>query len=315
MNYSRRALLGTLAAAAAAARVQALPNWKPRLGVLASYSESNIEFLRQEGFEALQLVPSRELGPDTPDGEIEKAKAFIQRSGLLASSVMTVENHTAPDPEARRQANERFLKMIEFAGKLGAHYVGTMSGNLPGKSLAEQAGEIVRVYNERYFSACEKHKVRILWEPWRDGPNIATGPLGYEALFKAFGDSPYVGLLYDPSHLAAQFMDPIQCARDFADKIYEVHLKDTEILWHVVRKAGIRPIDPVRWWRFRLPGFGSIDWKAFFTVLQDAAFKGPLYIEHEDEFYYPAYDGPHFSAQFKSGVRVCHEYLKQYVPA
>ena len=112
-------------------------------------------------------------------------------------------------------------------------YIGTQSGTMPGRPLQEQVDEIVRVYTEKYFPVCQKHNVRILWEPWAGGPNIATGPVAYEALFKAFGDSPYVGLQFDPSHLQWQMMDPVQCARDFADKIYDVHLKDVEILWPV----------------------------------------------------------------------------------
>ena len=38
-------------------------------------------------------------------------------------------------------------------------------------------------------------------------------------------------------------MDPIQTARDFVDKIYDVHLKDTEILSPVLRAGGITPVD------------------------------------------------------------------------
>jgi len=57
--------------------------------------------------------------------------------------------------------------------------------------------DIVRVYTERYFPACQANKVRILWEPYPGGANIAISPAGFEALFKGFGDSPYVGLQYD----------------------------------------------------------------------------------------------------------------------
>ena len=41
----------------------------------------------------------------------------------------------------------------------------------------------MRVYTEKYFPLCQKLNVKILWEPWAGGPNIATGPVGYEALF------------------------------------------------------------------------------------------------------------------------------------
>ena len=160
------------------------------------------------------------------------------------------------------------MKAIELAGKLGVPYVGTASGKDPDKPLAQQVDEIVRVYNEKYFAACEKYHVRILWEPWPGGPNIATSPAGYEALFKAFGNSPFVGLQFDPSHLVWQMMDPIQTARDFVDKIYDVHLKDTEIRWPILRHGGIQSSGRRRWWRFRLPGLGSIDWAG---VLHGAA--------------------------------------------
>ena len=81
-----------------------------------------------------------------------------------------------------------------------------------------------------------------------------------------------------------------QAAREFVDKIYDVHLKDTEILWHVVRRGGIQPVNNARWWRFRVPGYGSVDWKGFFSVLAEAGYTGAMNIENEDQFYYPAYE-------------------------
>src|SRR5260370_12671009 len=145
--------------------------------------------------------------------------------------------------------------------------MGAASGRDPTKPLQQQVGEIVRVYNEKYFAACERNHVRILWEPWAGGPNVATSPVGFEALFKGFGDSPYVGLQYDPSHLVWQMMDPIQTARDFVDRIFDVHLKDTEIRWDVLRRGGINPVNPPQWGVYPFPGFGHIHLTAFFPVL------------------------------------------------
>lgn len=315
MNYSRRAILGSIAAAASAAAQRPRPQtWKPKLGVLMQYSESNVDFVKAEGFSSMQLSTGRTLSPDFTDEQLAKVKAKINGAGLYVSSFMAVENHIHPDPEARARSNARFAKTIELAGRMGVPYIGTMSGNMPGKKLDEQVAEIVRVYTEKYFPLCQKHNVKLCWEPWAGGPNIATGPVGYEALFKAFGNSPYVGLLFDPSHLQWQFMDPVRAARDFADKIWDVHLKDTEILWPVLRKTGINPLNNARWWRFRLPGSGIVDWKGFFTVLQEAGYQGAMNIEHEDEFYYPAYNGSDFTEQFKAGFRLTHKFLRQYVP-
>jgi sugar phosphate isomerase/epimerase len=194
-------------------------------------------------------------------------------------------------------------------------YIGTQSGRDKNKSFEAQVDEIVRVYHDRFFKACEANKVRILWEPYPEAENIATSPVGFSALFKAFGDSPYVGLQYDPSHLVRQFMDPIQTARDFVDKIYDVHLKDTEIMWPVLRAGGIDPVNKARWWRYRIPGMGSMNWREFFSVLQDVGYAGGMSIEQEDPLYGGDNNpGPDFSDDFKMGFVMAKRYLNQYVP-
>jgi sugar phosphate isomerase/epimerase len=309
---TRRTVLTAMSAAVAAqAQRPRTPNWKPRLGVLCQFSDANLEFVKAEGFTSMQL----RLDPNRlDDAAIAGIKDKIQKSGIYVSSLAVDGNHIDPDPAKRAQQNDFTLKCIDLCGKLGIPNIGGQSGQIKGQRLQQQVDEIVRVYTEKYFAACEKNKVRILWEPYAGGPNIGTGPLGWEALFKGFKDSPWVGLQFDPSHLVWQFMDPVQAARDFADKIYDVHLKDTEILWHVLRRSGIQSIDNVRWWRFRIPGYGSVDWKGFFSVLSEAGYTGAMNIENEDEFYYPAYAQGNFTEQFKRGFRTAHEFLKTLVP-
>jgi sugar phosphate isomerase/epimerase len=314
VTITRRSILTAMSAAAAAqAQRNRPPNWKPKLGVLMQYSDSNLEFVKGEGFTSMQL----RLNPDQlDDSAIAALKDKIAKSGIYVSSLAVDGNHIDPDPAKREKQNTYTLKCLDLCGKLGIPAIGGQSGNNPGTSLQQQVSEIVKVYNEKYFASCERNKVRILWEPYAGGPNIATGPVGWEALFKAFGDSPHVGLQFDPSHLVWQMMDPVAAAREFADKIYDVHLKDTEILWHIVRRGGIQPVNGARWWRFRVPGYGSVDWKGFFSVLAEAGYTGAMNIENEDNFYYPAYQqgSPNFTEQYKRGFKVAHEFLKTLVP-
>ena len=235
MTVTRRTVLTALSAAAAVQAQRQRVNWKPRLGVLAQYSESNLDFIKAEGFTSVQLrIDPRKVD----DAAIAGIKNKIKLSGLYVSSLAVDGNHIDPDPKARDRQNAFTIQCIELCGKLGIPNIGGQSGMLKGRPLREQVDQIVRVYSEKYFPVLEKNKVRLLWEPWAGGPNIATGPVGWAALFKAFNNSPNVGLQFDPSHLVWQFMDPVQAARDFVDKIYDVHLKDTEILsrpaarWH-----------------------------------------------------------------------------------
>ena len=320
---TRRKLLSGVAAASALQQVAQAAEWKPKLGILAPFTESNVRFAKEEGFTNMILAGTRGSTLDagkTTDAQIATVKSTIAKYQMNVSAFQASQDHISPDPEKRRLDNDYFVKLIEQAGKLGIPYIGTSSGKDVTKPFAQQVSEIVRVYEERYFKACEANKVRILWEPYPGGANIAVSPAGFDALFKAFGNSPYVGLQYDPSHLVWQMMDPIQTARDYADKIYDVHLKDTEVRWDVLRKIGINPQginlrENAQWWLYRLPGLGSINWAEFFTVLQRAGYQGAMSIEHEDPLYgSPNRPGPDFTADYAMGFRMARRYLRQYVP-
>src|SRR5579864_8096298 len=315
---TRRTLVTGFAAAAAAAQEQPRPvEWKPRLGILGPFTETNVRFAKEEGFTNMILGATRRSTMDPTvlsDQQIENVKQTLARHGMQVSAFQASQNHIAPEANQRKQDNDYFVKIIELAGKLGIPYVGTSSGKDAEKPFDKQVDDIVRVYNERYFPACQANRVRILWEPYPGGANVAISPAGFEALLKGFGDSPYVGLQYDPSHLVWQMMDPIQTARDFVDKIYDVHLKDTEIRWDVLRRVGINPVNRMQWWVYRLPGLGSINWSEFFTVLQRAGYTGAMSVEHEDNLYGADHPGPEFTDDFKTGFKMAHRYLRQYVP-
>jgi sugar phosphate isomerase/epimerase len=320
---TRRTLVGSLTAGAALSAQTRAPRpvhveWRPKLGVLGRYTPNNVAFANANGFTNMILDAGQRstLSADTiTDSQVQDIKNTLQKYQMQVSAFQLTVNHIDPDPAKRESTNAYFVKAIELAGKLGVPYIGSASGKDASKPFPQQVDEVVKIYNEKYFKACERNHVRILWEPWPDGPNIATSPAGYEALFKGFANSPYVGLQYDPSHLVRQFMDPIQTARDFVDKIYDVHLKDTEIMYPALRAAGITPVDGRRWWRYRIPGMGSINWREFFTVLQEVGYTGAMSIEQEDPLYGgESNHGADFSEEFKVGFIMSKRYLAQYVP-
>ncbi len=319
---TRRTLVGALTAAATLKsqppKREENKEWKPLIGVLGPYTPANVEFAKTQGFTNMILSANRHGTLDATtvtDEQLQQVKATLNKFGMHVSAFQLDASHIDPDPEKRRNANEYFAKAIDVAGKLGVRNIGTNSGKDASKPFQQQVDEIVRVYTEKYFPACQRNNVRILWEPYPGSPNIATSPVGFAALFKGFGDSPYVGLQYDPSHLVRQFMDPIQTARDFVDKIHDVHLKDTEILWPVLRAGGINPVNQANWWRYRIPGMGCIVWRDFFTVLQDVGYTGAMSIEQEDPLYGgDSNRGPDFSRDFQMGFIMAKRYLSQYVP-
>ena len=206
VTITRRTVLTAMSAAAAAQAQRRVPNWKPKLGVLCQYSDANLEFVKAEGFTSMQL----RLDP-AQTGRRRDRRHQRERSSAPGSTSRRwrwTATTSIRTPAKREKQNRYTVKCLELCGKLGIPNIGGQSGTIKGQPLQQQVDEIVRVYTEKYFPLCEKHKVRILWEPYAGGPNIATGPVGWEALFKAFEDSPHVGLQFDPSHLRVAVHGP-----------------------------------------------------------------------------------------------------------
>jgi sugar phosphate isomerase/epimerase len=99
-----------------------------------------------------------------------------------------------------------------------------------------------------------------------------------------FGDipSPNLGLNYDPSHFALQFMDPVAPLREFQARLFHLHAKDVEIDRARLNDHGVFSF-PSQWHRPRIPGYGEIDWPRFMAALTATGYDGPVCIEVEDD--------------------------------
>ncbi len=316
---TRRTLVSSLVVTAAAMKMKAAhTEWKPLIGILGPFTPANVEFAKAQGYNNMILGCGPRSTLDAAkitDAQVESVKSTLKANGMHVSALQVTQNHISADAGKRDAENAFFQKAIELAGRLNVSHIGAMSGKNKALPFPKQIDEIARVYNEKYFPLCEKNKVRICWEPWPEGPNLATSPVGYDALFHAFNGSPYVGLQFDPSHFVRQFMNPIQVAHDYADKIYDVHLKDTQIFPEALQSGGIDPVNDQQWWQYRIPGLGSIRWNEFFGVLQERGYQGAMSVEHEDDLYGADENpGPDFSEPYKVGFVMARRYLNQYVP-
>ncbi len=136
MTVTRRTILTAVSAAAAVqAQRNSPPNWKPRLGVLMQYSDSNLDFIKAEGFTSAQL----RLNPDQlDDAAIASIKDRIARSGIYVSSLAVDGNHIDPDPAKRERQNAYTLKCLDLCGKLGIPNIGGQSGTIPMAPLSNR---------------------------------------------------------------------------------------------------------------------------------------------------------------------------------
>lgn len=123
--------------------------------------------------------------------------------------------------------------------------------------------------------ALEVHPTEIAFD-------IASAARALEAV----GGHKRFGFNYDPSHLGYQGVDYVKFIYDFAERIYHVHIKDA--WWgHGNGDAGVFGGhtdfgDRRRYWDFRSPGRGDVDFESIIVALNDIAYTGPLSIEWED---------------------------------
>jgi len=106
-----------------------------------------------------------------------------------------------------------------------------------------------------------------------------------QRLLEAFHHRPTLGFNFDPSHLIWQGMKPHLFIRDFAKRIYNVHMKDAAVT--LDGRSGILGShlafgDNRRGWNFRSLGHGDVDFENIIRELNAAGYAGPLSVEWED---------------------------------
>jgi sugar phosphate isomerase/epimerase len=115
---------------------------------------------------------------------------------------------------------------------------------------------------------------------------IAFDIASAERALKVLDHHPAFGFNYDPSHLAYQGVDYVEFIHRFSDRIFHVHMKD--VYWRetpgtVGVFGGHVPFgDPRRYWDFRSPGRGYVNFEEIIRALNHINYQGPLSVEWED---------------------------------
>lgn len=115
---------------------------------------------------------------------------------------------------------------------------------------------------------------------------IAFDMASAERAVAAVAGHPAFGFNYDPSHLAYQGVDYVAFIHRFKERIFHCHVKDVH--WSKTpTEAGVFGGhlgfgDRRRFWDFRSPGRGRIDFEAVVRALNEIGYQGPLSVEWED---------------------------------
>jgi len=282
------------------------------------YEEERVALASKLGFDTMEIMVDYEHNLDIDKmtlEDIRALKATFDKYGVTIGTVCTSINLLDGDLEKRAKAIDYMTRMINLVHEFGTNIITT---NVWGNTEVSP-GENIAIFKEVYTpiaALCEEKGVKIAFEncphflhyPMVIG-NIGFSPEMWELMFEAV-PSKALGLEFDPSHLYWLGIDYIEALKKFVDRVYAFHAKDTEILRDKKNKYGIlgkqfgkTSIWDYGWWRYRIPGWGEINWQEIYKVLFDAKYDGPIIIEHED----PVFDGELRPQGLKMGI----DYLRK----
>lgn len=250
-------------------------DWQKDLGAVT-------DFASEAGFMAVDLGR---------DGDVSASAVLDAGLRLGAVDLPEWESLIAADPDVRAKSakiNSDYIKACaDTAGPGVNHFVVMLPADekLP---RDENCAHMVAGFG-LLIDTLEQAQARIVVEGWPGNGALCTTPEGYRALFDAL-PSPSLGVNYDPSHLIRMGVDPIRFAREFADRIFHVHAKDTEVDHELIYQHGTEQpsvfYKPAMFggpfWRYTIPGHGEMRWIEAFRILQEANYQGCVSIELED---------------------------------
>ena len=280
-----------------------------KLGYLTQLSEEECKLAACIGYDCLEVN-----GPWDPE-ELKTAaarkalaagvNAMLEANGVTISAIALYN----AGPQDVGVAVARYSAYIKMCGELGVDTITTMSAGDPAKNLDDNLKTFSAIFS-KVAPRAEDAGVNIAFENWpaltSAFPPFGTGNIGFtpqawERMFDAV-PSKALGLEYDPSHLVWQGIDWAGALERFADRVHHVHAKDTEVLEDKLSADGFFSSG---WWRYRLPGYGCVDWHKLTSMLKESGYDGGICVEHED---------PVFSGERRvEGLTKAHAYLRPLV--
>jgi sugar phosphate isomerase/epimerase len=258
-----------------------------KLGFLTSQVD-DIRKAAELGFPAVELEMSALGDPkvgEIPDAAIEAALNHVTECRVEITALAYYG--LASDSPPGDAIEEVYERVFAAAAKLSVGTVASMSGFDADLDWRGNLELFARRFG-RLAERAEARGLRLAVENWMGFAgqlpfrprNMGGSPATWRSWFELV-PSPALGLEFDPSHLFWQGIDPVRALAEFADRVYHFHAKDVELLLENRYRFGINGDT----FRFRIPGYGDLDWPKLISVLIEKGYRGGVAIEHEDEVF------------------------------
>jgi sugar phosphate isomerase/epimerase len=246
-----------------------------------AYCDDKRAFLAANGLKCF-AISNHIVGQLTTDRLDERHNAFVApelHNDFKAMRKFAVERQKRAAKAAR---NFGIDVVTNFTGSPIWHLLYSFPPCLPNqiangyKEFAKTMKPILDVFADNGVKfALEVHPTEIAFD-------IVSAQRALEVL----DGHPAFGFNYDPSHFGYQGVDYVKFLYTFKDRIFHVHVKDA---WWGKGDGTVGVFgghtdfaDPRRFWDFRSPGHGDIDFERIIVALNDINYTGPLSVEWED---------------------------------
>ncbi|HPX43258.1 MAG TPA: sugar phosphate isomerase/epimerase [Bacteroidales bacterium] len=249
----------------------------------AAYCKAKKEVLDKYGLKVF-AISNHLVGQAVADRIDERHKAVVPARVWGDGDPEGVRTRAAAEMIKTAEAAQRFgISIVNgFTGSPIWHLAYSFPPNLPNmiddgfREFARRWKPILDAYKDLGIKfALEVHPTEIAFD-------IASTRKALAAL----DNHPAFGFNYDPSHFGYQGVDYIEFIYTFSDRIFHVHMKD--VGWSdKPTEAGVFGGHTEfgtkgRYWDFRSPGRGNIDFEEIIRALNRIKYNGPLSIEWED---------------------------------
>lgn len=283
-----------------------------------NWSEKPLEEVMQRvaqlGYEAVEIPAYTDNGQVDVDEFLKPggAKRLTEMAAKYGLVISGVSNH-ADSPlimgpyskgmdsicpgtreEKVRFGQESMLKAGRLAAELGVGHVVAFSGmenygHINDWPEADGWKDEEEQFAEKWgyvFDEYKKLGVKVAFEAHPN--NIVYDIQSTLRLLEVTDHHESFALNFDPANVFFSGIDVYCFAQVLADRIVTVHAKDCEIIAHNLPMGGLNMYMQDRWtrkdrsFRFRVPGWGDINWRKLISLLYLGGYDGFYNFEDED---------------------------------
>ncbi|MCD6219436.1 sugar phosphate isomerase/epimerase [Candidatus Calescamantes bacterium] len=260
---------------------------KSRLAFMASLGFSYMEpeevvrILSQIGYEGVEWTLAHLDPRKRPLKEIERVVYLTHEYNMEISEVVVQQDLVSLDEKVRKERIEFVLMCIDIFSEVGIKTINLFTGPAPWDKKAPRipvdisegkAWDMVFEAYEKFVHKAEVKRMNLAVEGvWG---MLCHDYYTTKTLIDRF-NSPYLGVNFDPSHdILAGNLDVGWIIKQWGRRIKHIHLKDAV----GIQKEGK--------FIFPLLGEGNVDWKSFFSALDEINYQGFMSVEFESFTYY-----------------------------